>query len=81
MKSKTQQNQLSFSQQAEAFRIRVLIGPMVGRDDLILDYMAGLIEDGDWSYDPRLEIITMQKGGRFEILPEGVFRGLPKLSL
>jgi hypothetical protein len=43
--------------------------------------MAELIEDGDWSYDPRLEIITMQKGGRFEILPEGVFRGLPKLCL
>jgi len=80
MKPETKQTPLSFGKQAEAFRIRVL-GPMIGRDDLIVEVMAEFIESGEWSYDPQLEIITMQKGGRLEILPEGVFRGLPKTSL
>jgi hypothetical protein len=61
--------------QAEHFRIRVLVGPMQGRNDAILEYMAEQIKAGDWSYDPDTVVIDMNNGTRFRALENGYFRG------
>jgi hypothetical protein len=64
------------SQQAEAFRIRVLVGPMQCRDDEVLEHMAPLIGRGEWRFDPGNGIIEMEEGCRFQLLENGTFRGL-----
>jgi hypothetical protein len=62
-------------QQAEAFRIRTLIGPVEGRADSILEYMADLIEDGEIDYDPETQILCFaDNGSRIQIQPNGAFR-------
>ena len=68
---------LSFGEQAKAFRIRVLIGPMQGRDDAILEFMAEHIEHGEWSYDPETAVIEMlAEQFKIRILEDGSFLGL-----
>jgi hypothetical protein len=62
-------------QQADAFRIRMLIGPVEGRADSILEYMADLIEDGEIDYDPETQILCFaDTGSRTQIQPNGAFR-------
>jgi hypothetical protein len=43
---------LSFAEQADAFRIRMLVGPVRGRDDEVIEGFAKGIEDGTLSFDP-----------------------------
>jgi hypothetical protein len=64
------------AEQAESFRIRVLVGPMQGRDDEILEHMARLIGRGEWRFDPGEGIIEMEKGSRIQLLGNGTFQGL-----
>ena len=64
------------SQQAEAFRIRVLVGPIQCRDDEVLEHMAQLIGRGEWRFDPGNGIIEMEEGGRLHLLQNGTFQGL-----
>jgi hypothetical protein len=67
---------LTPAEQAEAFRIRMLIGPVKGRDDSIIEWMASEIEQGHWSFRPSTSIIEMEGGRSRTILPSGAFRPL-----
>jgi hypothetical protein len=64
------------AQQAESFRIRVLIGPMQGRNDEILEHMAKLIGRGEWRFNLGSGMIEMEKGGRIKLLENGTFQAL-----
>ena len=50
---------LSFTEQADAFRIRMLIGPVKGRDDGVIESFAEGIEDGTFSFDPETQILSL----------------------
>ena len=49
---------LSQAEQADAYRIRMLIGPVRGRDDLVIESFARLIEQGDLSFDEETQILS-----------------------
>ena len=66
--------------QAEHFRIRVLIGSMQGRNDAILEYMAEQIASGDWSYNSDTAVIDTNNGTRFRVLENGYLRGNAMLT-
>ena len=66
----------SSAQQAEAFRIRVLVGPMLCRDDETLEHMAELIGRGEWRFDADNGIIELEKGDRIQLLENGTFQAL-----
>jgi hypothetical protein len=61
-------------QQADGFRIRKLIGPIVGRADSILKYMANLIEDGESTPTPETQVLCFAEiGSRTQNQPKQSF--------
>jgi hypothetical protein len=50
---------LSLAEQADAFRIRMLIGPVKGRDDQLIEEFAEMIERGYLSFDPETQILSL----------------------
>jgi hypothetical protein len=66
---------LSSAQQADAFRIRVLIGHMEGRDDRLTEWMAEEIESGNFIYDPETETVFDPEAKLYtRILPNGYLK-------
>jgi hypothetical protein len=62
-------------QQADAFRIRMLIGPVIGRVDSILEFVADQIECGEIDYDPETQIMCFAgTDSRLQVQPHGGFR-------
>jgi hypothetical protein len=49
----------SLAEQADAFRIRMLIGPVKGRDDKVIEDFANMIERGCLSFDPETRILSL----------------------
>jgi hypothetical protein len=65
---------LTSAEQAEALRIRMLIGPMKDRDDTLIEIAARNIEKGEWGYDPDTCTIIMEEGHTLGINPDGSFK-------